>query len=629
MAQKYFPIMPAIDWLQLSCTCMGCLLEYPKDTELFFWKERDFGTKQFAKVFEVYVGTMGNNPMEFAVVSACPRMATIPATTLSIKLSNQVLYDSTFGDWRDLLNTFLQVYDIHVNKISRCDFALDFLYLNNRVSGPKLIKNIKSFVWLKTGSVKVSEHYTMPYSITRSSESLNGKFDVQYYLQAKQFQVRTETMSFGTMRSEASVTIYDKTLELAQHSVKIKDEEGERFVCSKEYIRDAHKMACVYDPHAHTWRIEIRVKDTASFIRCLSTNVERPLCLFDLDKERLQSTIQAAINHYFYLVETPADMLSADMFNPEDVRLKNKKRLKRVELFPTIPVSVSMVRSRKNLKASQYTRGVLNRIEEWATRQERAQQLMKSGGDLSIVDRAIEQVKNLAAKKQDEKLKGLAITMKGVKDLVVEHIDKMTDECKSTLIDAISIIEHYRILETKGYSKSIAKKFDSLASAIDIKDVNPLSYARGGAFVPTDAAILRSARDIAQRFYTGAKTPDMVYASTRIYKGCIYNAITAINDAPSYPPLQAFNAVIGYMANKEYLDDEGWHDILKEFRYTPFYQIVHRNFDMELYFKSMHLPVVEGYFRPVFTSWQEQRLKDMVRYAAEIKDMKLDNPIIL
>lgn len=629
MPQKYFPIMPAVDWLQLSCTTPGAILTCPQDTEKFAWKERDFGTKQYAKVYNVSVCHTTESPLPFCTICAAPRMSTMPGNMLSLKLDNQILYDNSLGDWRILLKEFCDAYGIYPLRINRCDLALDFLYLNNRVSGPKLIRNIKNFVWLKTGSVKVSEHYTMPYSVTHASDTLNGQFDVQYYLQQQQMQTRVETMMFGTLRSDAAVCIYDKTAELAQHSVKVNVDGEDKLVCSKEYIRDAHKRACVYDTKMHTWRIEIRVKSNASFIRDIGSDVERCLCLSDLDDERLSSTIYAALNHYFYLVETPDDMLKNGTLNVADVRLKNKKRLKKVDLVPAIPSNITMVRSRKTLKASQFTRGVLNRIEEWATRKERAEKLLADGADGSIVDKAIAQVTKLSEYKSSPKIKELATLMTQVKSLVVDCIEDMPDVCRSTLVDAISLVEHFRILDTQGYSKVVAKKFEDLATAIDYKDGVPSSVAHGLSFVPSDAEILRSARNIVQEFYTAAQVPERTYYSIRLYEGNIYKAIRVINERPEFPPLQAYKALIGYMATKEYLSDERWQDILREFRHTPFFLMVLCKFDMEVYFRTLHFPAIEGYSMPYLLPHQILRIEDAVRWCASIKLEKLDPNIIV
>lgn len=621
--------MPAVDWLQLTCTTSGCILSCPEDTEGFAWKERDYGTKQYAKVYNVTCTSPNAPAVPFCTICAAPRMSTLAGNMLSMQLSNQILYDSTYGDWRQLLTTFCKLYGITVIRITRCDFALDFLYLANRVSGPKLIRNIKNFVWLKTGTVKVSEHYTMPYSVTKASDTLNGKFDIQYYMQQKKLQARVETMMFGTMKSDAAVCIYDKTAELARHSVKVEVDGKEKIVCEKEYIRDCHKNHCVYDPNMHTWRIEIRVKNTASFIRDMGSKVERCLMLTDLADDRISYTIQAALNHYFYLVETPADMLENNMFDPNDTRLKNKKRLKRVELVPTIPDNIAMVRTRKVQKATQYTRSVLNRIEEWATRKERAEKLLRNGADGSIIDNAIASLETLSKTKQSADLAQLSSLMRNVKDLVVSQIDNMPDNCKSTLIDAISIIEHFRILETRGYSKSIAQKFEDLAYAIDVRDTMPASIAHAGSFIPSDAAILRSAKQIAEGFYMQARQPLDKYKSDRLYEGCIYKAIRAINERPHWPPIQAFNAVIGYIINKEYLSDERWHSIINEFRYTPFYLMLSVKFDMQIYFMLMHFPRIEGFYVPAMSPNQSARLMDMVRYAASIKNQHFDNNIFV
>lgn len=621
--------MPAVDWLQMTCRTNGCIMSCPQDSTKFCWQERDYGTKQFAKVFNVSVSSDGGSPIPFCTICSCPRMATMSADNLSLKLENQILYDNTYGDWRVLLDEFCSAYNIAILRITRCDLALDFLYLNNRVSGPKLIRNLKNYTWLKTGSVKVSEHYTMPYSVKGASDTLNGVFDVQYYLQSRKLQARVETMMFGTLKSEAAVCIYDKTAELAQHSVKLKVDGKDQIVCAKEYIRDAHKMACVYDPQMHTWRIEIRVRNTASFIRDIASQVERPLTIFDLNPDRLSSTIYAALNHYFYLVETPADMLENGLFNAQDTRLKNKKRLKKVDLVPAIPSNIAMVRSHKTLKASQYTRGVLNRIEEWATRKERATKLLSSGGEMSIVDSAINEVKSLAARKKSQELTELATLMDNVKDLFVKSIDIMPDGCKSNIIDAISIIEHYRVLETRGYSKTIAKKFEDLATAIDIKDVAPSSAAHGGKFVPSDAEILRSARSIVQSFYASSSHNPNALCSVDLYRNAVLNCIQAINERPEWPPLQAYKALFAYTINKEYLPDDEWLKIYRTYRYTPVYLMILCKFDMDVYFRTLHYPFIDGYYRPSLLPHQIAQLDDKVRLAASIKHVEFDNPIIV
>lgn len=629
MPQKYFPILPSVDWLQLTCRTRGCIMACPQDSPKFSWHERDYGTKQYSKVFEVSLTSDTEAPIPFCTICSNPRMATISPETLSLQLSNRILYDNSQGDWRVLLDEFCSQYGIAILRITRCDLALDFLYLNNRVSGPQLIRNLKNFTWLKTGSVKVSEHYTMPYSVKGVSDTLNGEFDIQYYLQARKLQARVETMMFGTLKSEAAVCIYDKTAELAQHSVKLKVDGEDKIVCAKEYIRDAHKQACVYDPKMHTWRIEIRVKNTASFIRDMGSKVERPLSIFDLNHDRLSSTIYAALNHYFYLVQAPADMFENGLFNAADTRLKNKKRLKKVDLVPAIPDNIAMVRSHKTLKASQYTRGVLNRIEEWATRKDRAEELLKTGAELSVVDKAINEVNNLAQRKASPELQKLATLMADVKETFATAIDKMPDACKSTIIDAISVIEHFRILETRGYCKTIAKKFEDLATAIDIKDISKSSAAHGLRFVPSDAAILRDARKIVQSFYAPGDANPARLCRVNIYRNAILNCIRAINERPDFPPLQAFKALYGYAINKEYLSDDEWLRLLKTYRYTPVYLIIISKFDMDVYFRTMHYPWIDGYYKDGLLPHQEEQLNKIVRLAASIKSVEFDNPIIV
>jgi hypothetical protein len=279
-----------------------------------------------------------------------------------MKLANNVFYCKSSSPWQDILSLFMRTYMLEVVSISRCDLACDFLFLRNRVSGPMLVEKLKTFAWWKCGSTKCCEYYKMPYSL-KSEDPFNGNAsDIQVFLNNGTLAANTESMTFGTMSSDAQVCIYDKTLELKRSEVEV-DVFGELIkVSAKEYIRDAHKAAGVWDEKRHTWRVEIRLRNKALILTDANTGLERPLQLEDLQPSNLITLFVLAADKYFRLVDFSEGGTKQVTVERLEQYAKHKERLPIVDLFRPKTLLLSMSKKKFQKNPTRFTKAVISSL---------------------------------------------------------------------------------------------------------------------------------------------------------------------------------------------------------------------------------------------------------------------------
>lgn len=339
----------SVDWLQFFIS-LSCL---PEDMRLksFALEKRAYGSKLWRSIYKVYTIDADSVRVEFATLCCMPTSSGMADGAGSLKLHNAILYHT---DWHNMLRDFVMQSGIILNNITRCDIAMDFLYLKNRISGSRLVKNILEFRWWKCGRSSYSLHAEMPYSVrwARSAD------DMEYSLfsdEKQKLSAFTKTLTFGRMGTAAQVCIYDKTLELRETEIN--------GISAKEYIRDCHKAAGVWDEKRHTWRIEIRLTSRAKTIYEAATNTFREINYSDLLPNRIESTFRAAADVWFRLVDV-SGYIGTEL---DETRLRSailhKSRLPVVDLLPDKTVQIEFKRLQKAVKPSRFYRAMASTCE--------------------------------------------------------------------------------------------------------------------------------------------------------------------------------------------------------------------------------------------------------------------------
>lgn len=512
-------IMIALDWLTLSLESDEPLLAIDNCDE-FVFHLRGFGSKQFRSIYDVEILDKDGIYEPFGVFLCEPTVATWSPCVCHLKLDNHLLYRGGGDYWQNALSRFMQQYKLMGGAIVRCDLAGDFLYLRNRISGPQLAQRIKSCQWWKCGSVNISEHYTLPYTLDWQKESAAEGFTTEVFLQGGEFSPRVETLTFGTMSSAAQVCLYDKTRDLNRSAVSVSSDPKAPKESAKEYIRDCHKQAGVYDPVRHTWRIEFRLRSKAAFITDAATMAERPLMIEDLSREHIFQTFKAAADRYFRIVDaTQGDSvkLTADYV----ARMhKHKNRLPIINLFPTAPMTISFTTRKYHIPANQFNRSVVRRVAELGYRASQIQCPGTLKGDADILSR-MQQLLSRVAASQSSSHSGFLSLLKQFESNLLQAISSATklteDDCK-TLSDCRNLLERHLHFESPVFTTNIS---NSLLKLADRMTLSPGAHRKAHLVRtarPSDAQILLDAAAVLRSVYSESAFDERAADQQSIYE---------------------------------------------------------------------------------------------------------------
>lgn len=361
MPQAFYKNLISVDWLSIMVRAFKLDFENMPSDE-FYWKERPYGSKQFHHIFDISSIDHDGVLQPFCTFSYEPTLSSWPSDLCSMKLANNIFYCKADAPWQDLLSRFMIHYMLQEVSISRCDLACDFLYLRNRVSGPMLVEKLKTFAWWKCGSSKCCEYYKMPYTLKSENPFQGESSDIQVFLNGGKMVAATESLTFGTMSSDAQVCIYDKTLELKRSEIEV-DVMGEKVnVSAKEYIRDAHKSGGVWDEKRHTWRVEIRLRNKALLLSDTNTGMERPMMLQDLQPSNLITLFVLASDKYFRIVDFSRGGTAEVTAKRVELYAKHKERLPIVDLFRPKTLLLSMSKKKYQKNPTRFTKAVISAL---------------------------------------------------------------------------------------------------------------------------------------------------------------------------------------------------------------------------------------------------------------------------
>ncbi len=361
----------SVDWLQFFVALEKMPERWSLDT--FTLEKRDYGSKLWKNIYKIYMKDADSISVEFGVLCCVPTSSAMKENAGSLKINNAILYNS---NWHNFLREFVMQSGVILVNITRCDLAMDFIYLKNRVSGSKLVRNILDFKWWKCGRSSYSVYAEMPYSVkwARNAD------EMEYSLlsdETRRISPYTKTLTFGKMGSAAQVCIYDKTAELKESEI-----DG---ISAKEYIRDCHKLAGVYDEKRHTWRIEIRLSSKARTIYDAAKDKMRELIYADLLPGKIESTFRAAADVWFRLVDASKYVEGGKDIGKLKSAILHKSRMKVVDLLPEKTEKIEFKRLQKTVKPSRFYKAMASTCERLSSDIKKSKMACTSKYDSTIL----------------------------------------------------------------------------------------------------------------------------------------------------------------------------------------------------------------------------------------------------
>lgn len=211
-----------LDWFEVYC--LEPVLHHA-DADFFLrlgWnvEVRAYGTPQYREMFTLLRGKdpfleIRRNP--YSVKSAG---GLFPDGACHLRLVNSVLY--TEDPVADLID-FMLKYDYKYHSITRCDIAVDFNRFDNQMQPAKFVADFFEGKFAKINQCKIAAH---------GCDRWDGRL--------------WNSVSWGSPTSPIRTKLYNKTLELREHT-------------DKPYIRNAW-MSAGLDLASDIWRVEFSIK---------------------------------------------------------------------------------------------------------------------------------------------------------------------------------------------------------------------------------------------------------------------------------------------------------------------------------------------------------------------------------
>lgn len=521
MAQTNFPYMLSIDWLQLSLTAAVELYGI-ESFDCFICSQRERGTRQYKNITDVNYISSDGELIPFGVFLSTPTLETWSPLTCALKLDNSLLYNSVDGGWFAVLGKFVRCYNLTISHIQRCDLACDFLFLKGRLSGSQLCHKIKSMEYWKCGSVNVSEHYTMPYSLKWQRDiSLDG-YESEIYLQSGSLSPRVESLTFGKLSSGAQVCLYDKTLELKSHEITI---DGKK-VCSKQYIRDNWVNANVFHVKRHTWRLEIRLTSQALFIFDSKDDKERRITISDIIGDALKYTFLMAVDRYFRLVDFTIGGTQPVSVDRCFAMSTHKNRLPIVNLFDCDGLNCQMCRAKYHLPCNRFNRSVVTRLQSLSSIISAKESVLSTYGLKDKVESGIKSLGYIANNRETitanvsdciRLLKEITFNCNAHGTIPQEHIDNLVDLRRS--------MEYMLRTESPRFVKMMINDVCRVKKSVDIIRESEFIKGREQLTKPMDSQILTDSVRILQSLYSPSVRDQRNEDTANLYKERLYQIV--------------------------------------------------------------------------------------------------------
>lgn len=305
----------SIDWLQVFCISQTINYNYSqllKGTIISPYANRYGYHSEFSfiKPKEVIVGyefvaTVIWKDFTIATIAAIPRDKRKDERGCAVKLSNPVLYTST---WYDLLNDLTAALGWKIHNITRLDLAGDFNYFWHGLDPRTFIRTYLcrgKAGYIRTGSNKFS---------------CNGERDM--------YRANIDTIRFGSRKSGVSVYLYNKSKELTDKK-------------DKPWIRKLWESQKLHQDKV--WRLEFSISNQGTDMKDLTSGLIHTLFTDDLNRENaIKNYFHAYAAKYFAFkhIEIPADgskpkkkqnMKDVVLFNPAEEILVKPKSINRAK----------------------------------------------------------------------------------------------------------------------------------------------------------------------------------------------------------------------------------------------------------------------------------------------------------
>jgi hypothetical protein len=306
---KIVPPVLSIDWFQIHCISLN-----KKDDliwHLFFKvKKMEYGTRHFSLVEELY-----SDRKRIATVTRKPCSPMLDKSMILIKFDNWILYSKNLSTW---VPWFLAINALEFKNISRVDICTDFNYFPNGQEPAVFMKKFLHDTILKTGKLKKgSGHYEQ-----------NGNCK------------RWTGMRFGSLYSEISYYLYDKTLEMKEKTFKP--------WIHKLWVKSG------LDINLPIYRLEFTVKSSGKIICNTDSGEVKMLNSMDILKRHMSEvTYNVLLNRFWQFV-----------WNDGQVK---KGRMRRLRLFPEKFAQYSLIESEGLHDSTRSTKIFIKMLEQTNT----------------------------------------------------------------------------------------------------------------------------------------------------------------------------------------------------------------------------------------------------------------------
>lgn len=276
----------SIDWLSFFCInkkVTGEGFEVFKDLPqhpYYEYTKQPYGTRQFANLYFVYA-----NKEKIAEVQAKPHSEILAAGSVIVKFDNAVLYNNM---WKPIIEEFLRVHYLEVQRISRIDLAADF----QKFETYEVVPFIRDFMAMELRHIGRGDGAA--YFEHRAKNDPKTKCSI--------YAIQYSGLAFGSHSSDVRVYLYNKTKELA--------EQGD-----KPYIRDLWTSVGFGDYSTQwltnimkndmpaMWRLEVSIKGDAIRFKDERTNKEIEIGIPNIfDSDFIRKVYFTMIRSYFQFV---------------------------------------------------------------------------------------------------------------------------------------------------------------------------------------------------------------------------------------------------------------------------------------------------------------------------------------
>lgn len=299
----------------LNCDYLDCHVNFSTTFEgnyptQFTTKKLPHGTRHFSIIEEIFIGNK-----RIASVRRVPFSDLLPKELVLVKFDNWVLYSY---DPFKFATKFFRDCNMTFKNFARLDLSLDFQTFENGMKPDLFIKRYLSGSVLKMGKAA-------KFKVVGTQSDSQHKF---------------ESLRFGSMFSELSYYLYNKTKEMEQ-------------VKWKAYIQDTWDKNG-FNPELDVWRLEFSIKSGNKILVDANTGESKMIhSLETLQKDNMVILYQTLRDKYWQFVWNDGQ--------------QKKNRMRRLKLFTESKYNFHLCELEHHKDATRSTKIFIKKLEETAT----------------------------------------------------------------------------------------------------------------------------------------------------------------------------------------------------------------------------------------------------------------------